>query len=717
MAHASQTMELGQTRMVNPSRTHDHIYDPVFTTGSRGSRPAASNVQMANTVHSVERVPAYNNMFSDNPNFPRHLFRMKAERGGSKNVSAQKTSSAMSGVMSGQAGPVMAVPLEGAQGAQGATGKSLSQLSSAHEVVGRSRLKFFARPKLPFLQAVPAQVLLAPNVTDQQKQIEQEQKQLMDEEMNSKQNIGVQSVFRESSAQTDPYTRDYITAEGEPEPEILSIAHLSYGNGLPASLDEINLIHRMREKRAFEQSLPPVTDEASFKLRKRMLEERELKEWHLREDEMKHEQDEKLQLLIDTLRDRENKKTALGDARVELVRQEKIAKRDRTFAKIHADRIKVHRSLAKSRVTYGEKKITKRDIISEHSSCSSKVYAPNTRDGRIAVKNQVVDYGIPLISNYQGLAALEDKIAHKALRAQVKAPEKIILKHEQTRKGMKILADLAYCDQLLDSSKAEKVEKRIENVYKKFEPVMRAITPSVEVPEFDDAERAILLLQRFLRGRAVQNEMFKGKERSLQLIRELRLDENPVQEKPADADISMKNAADTLQGEVVSKTLDFLTKEILRVAEERRVAALVDVATQQRRIREAEEAGRRQAEDLRRKKREQQYAELMEENSRSSERFLDELFGNAVATVAHNAADHQASVKAANVDPLVAHIEDENNTAEVVVTDLVSSFLFPEAERRRVQNAKQTRDRAYLDSAHSVTLHNVISEVGDESKR
>jgi hypothetical protein len=88
-----------------------------------------------------------------------------------------------------------------------------------------------------------------------------------------------------------------------------------------------------------------------------------------------------------------------------------------------------------------------------------------------------------------------------------------------------------------------------------------------------------------------------------------------------------------------------------------------------------------------------------------------------VATVAHNAADHQASVKAANVDPLVAHIEDENNTAEVVVTDLVSSFLFPEAERRRVQNAKQTRDRAYLDSAHSVTLHNVISEVGDESKR
>jgi hypothetical protein len=79
--------------------------------------------------------------------------------------------------------------------------------------------------------------------------------------------------------------------------QILGLAHLTYGNGLPASLEEVNMIHRMREKKAFEGSLPPITDEASFERRKKLLEAREMKEWALREAEMKQEQEDKLQVL------------------------------------------------------------------------------------------------------------------------------------------------------------------------------------------------------------------------------------------------------------------------------------------------------------------------------------------------------------------------------------------------------------------------------------
>jgi hypothetical protein len=43
------------------------------------------------------------------------------------------------------------------------------------------------------------------------------------------------------------------------------------------------------------------------------------------------------------------------------------------------------------------------------------------------------------------------------------------------------------------------------------------------LPDPDGTHAALVLLQRLLRGRAVQNQMYAGKESRLQLIRELRL--------------------------------------------------------------------------------------------------------------------------------------------------------------------------------------------------
>merc|ERR1719461_1741741 len=42
------------------------------------------------------------------------------------------------------------------------------------------------------------------------------------------------------------------------------------------------------------------------------------------------------------------------------------------------------------------------------------------------------------------------------------------------------------------------------------------------LPEEEEQEAAVLLLQRIIRGRAYQNEMFEGKEKRLDLINELR---------------------------------------------------------------------------------------------------------------------------------------------------------------------------------------------------
>jgi Cilia- and flagella-associated protein 91 len=54
-------------------------------------------------------------------------------------------------------------------------------------------------------------------------------------------NLYINLNFRESEAQTDPFTPEYLI-EKDNAPEVLTIAHLKYGRGLPASMAEMELI-------------------------------------------------------------------------------------------------------------------------------------------------------------------------------------------------------------------------------------------------------------------------------------------------------------------------------------------------------------------------------------------------------------------------------------------------------------------------------------------
>ena len=66
--------------------------------------------------------------------------------------------------------------------------------------------------------------------------------------------------IRESETQTDPYTPDYVVPAGM-EPEVLDIHDWKYGDKLPAGMEQMLTIDRMREKRKFEDALPPTSDE------------------------------------------------------------------------------------------------------------------------------------------------------------------------------------------------------------------------------------------------------------------------------------------------------------------------------------------------------------------------------------------------------------------------------------------------------------------------
>lgn len=383
-------------------------------------------------------------------------------------------------------------------------------------------------------------------------------------------------------------------------------------------MEEVEYVKRMREKEEFDASLPPLSDSNAFARRKKMLEERELMEWGIREEEMKKEQEEKLKLITKEILERQALVEQMNNERIENVRKQKEQELQEFSALILKDRIKLERTLQKD-LNYRQEIINnsdstaldhssshQRDIIKDYTDFSSSVYAPIQRDGKMPSKNQVIDYGIPLLGNFQGLTELENVLPHDLKNVVVQKPKKIIPASFRDRKGQQIYADLTYADQLLEKRTTEK-PKILENVYKKYEPLVRANPIQVKAPDHESVNLQVILLQRLLRGRAVQNAMFEGKNHHRHLIEELRLQESNIATQQPDLQEEANTAIDTINGAVISNVLDYVRKEIARLYEEKRVNEYVKEAVEQRRKREAEESGRRQVEDVLRHKRQEQF--------------------------------------------------------------------------------------------------------------
>merc|ERR1719191_1980142 len=160
--------------------------------------------------------------------------------------------------------------------------------------------------------------------------------------------VGTQSVYRESETQTNPYSPDYFILPNQ-VPEVLTLTHLTYGAGLPATEAELAIIERTRQKRLFEAMLPPPTDEFNLNLRAQLMEAQEFRNWADRERTIRELQEKRLALLKEALGERSTKREADQDDKVERMRQRKEEERDRTLAACQRRRIKVLRKMQKER--------------------------------------------------------------------------------------------------------------------------------------------------------------------------------------------------------------------------------------------------------------------------------------------------------------------------------------------------------------------------------
>jgi len=713
---------------VQASRTFDYLYDPIYTVSSERDH-ARATFRASTNVARIKRVPDYQAMFSGLMHFPDSTVRIDSRDPVPQFIPRQwrgyqdQARESLARYKKFNYDPTVVIPNAAYEKA---------------EVRGRERFKFFRRPIIPFLQQVPAEVVLQANRTDPMTGTE-----IIPERAPTPltRTVMVQTDYRDSETQTDPYSPEYVIQPGT-QPELLTLATLAYGHGLPAGLAEVEMIERARAKRAWEATLPALNDVDNLEKRRAMMDEQERREWAFREKEIEELQEARLEVLIKILQQREDTHTDLNNKRLDHIWTEKQTEKDAKFEKIKLDHIKTIRKLTRKRDAV-EGKLERRNFLSDYSDPSSQVYAPMSRIGVFLDRgSEQFVVNSRYLSTYQGLLELEASLPDYVLKPRVQAPRPkssgkggFVKRKERRRFELDEVAK-----QLEDEKKPKEPPKPLQFLHKIEKPIPRPPTPSVEEPnEIDEEEElAVIFLQKIIRGRAIQNMIYEGKEKRRELIEELRsthaLQYAEQQIKKAEKqeilklqrervlqqhkESLVKEAISYLQGYSLGDMLDFLSKELIRIQGERRIHAFAMLAERQRRMREAEESGRRQLEERRRREEDEIFKQTVKVHQETVETYLEDIIMESVEQTADAQARREIQEMADRVNEAAYEIEATRTEleSEEIVAELLTSFLLPEAQKITARENIKRNQRRNLLAAHRVIYKQTEPMIKEESE-
>ena len=555
----------------------------------------------------------------------------------------------------------------------------------------------------------------------------------MKEIISTTRSLGCQTLMRESEAQTIPAPFGTVKQDNTFQ-EIFELKDFHYGHGLPVEMHDIELIAKAREKRAFNDALPPLSDEANFNLRNKLTNEQETREWRQKEKEIEEINEKRLLTLQQFLENREKEFEAKRLEKIDRLKEKKDEEVEAAIIKSRKRRVKIIRNISKMKDKFINNN-NKRDIILDYASFGSKVYAPLTRDGhnpdRHPFKFELNSYSL---NTYDGLSEIESEVCttQNTSMASITKP-KMEKQYNNSLSKLEKVHIKAIKDAFDSIQKQELKKKEEENLKKKrAEEENRNKSDQnkkVEEPvEKNLILEDVLLFQRLLRGRKEQIEMQEGRKKRAELIKELKqADEWKSSVATAEEQKLIDNykekltngVVDAIQGDNISKTLDYLSKELVRIKEEQKINAIVMMAENERRKREAEEMGRRQAENILRDRQDIMTKELQEVNQATMDSYINSLFTNTVNKVSKKQVIKEIEIKANKLNRIVDKIEDKFVKDDVRIRDLVSSFIIPEIERKKKQDQIELEEKRFIERAKvaiNTSLRNAENEYGKKDE-
>ncbi|XP_007532174.1 cilia- and flagella-associated protein 91 isoform X1 [Erinaceus europaeus] len=699
---------------VSSNRAYDFLYDPLFTMSSAKDY-AQANLQATLFRSKLKKVPKFRTMFSSMVNYPSYtLYWSKADPVPPFICREWKRPAEKCREPFRQ----LAVT--------DTTFQMPKEVYEDPEVTGKNRYKYFERPFLPFYEQLPVNVVLTATTAEPYIFPPPSSKY---PPIPAKETVGTQTDYRDSEVQTDPYSPEYVVCQ-DSIPELLTLATLTWGRGLPAGKAEVEMIERAREKRAWEATLPPLSDIAQFEKRRKMMNEMERKEWAFREQEIEKLQEIRLEILKELLKKRDENQNEVNmkhlNAQWCRLQEAKEAK----VAKIQQKHVSAIRKLVGRRKNI-EGKFERRNIIKDYSDYASQVYGPLSRLGRFPDNNSedfvVKNY---YLNTYEGLVQLESCLPDFVTQPRITPPKPKVTttKHGFLKRAAKLDHELeeVYKALLDKKNKVPEQKKSLRFLEKKPIPKPRLPTPTLEMSsnEEEDIEMAVIYLQKLLRGRVIQNIMFEGKEKRLELIQELRTshalqgDDRLVKKVEKQVTLALQrqrnlhehkvslveNHLAGLEGRVLADMLDFLSKELVRLQEERRIHAFAMLAERQRRMREAEESGRRQVELRIQWEEDQIFKEVIKVHQSTVTSYLEEIILKTEEKTAEEQARAEIEKMAMKINDIAYEMETRRTQlqSEEIVAELVYSFLIPEVQKEFVKEKVRNAQRKHILAAHKI---------------
>ena len=89
------------------------------------------------------------------------------------------------------------------------------------------------------------------------------------------------------------------------------------------------------------------------------------------------------------------------------------------------------------------------------------------------------------------------------------------------------------------------------------------------------------------------------------------------------------------------------------------------------------------------------------------------MFANTIDKTSSLQAFQEAKLKAQTLNKFIDKVEAKKNKPEVIIKDLVSSFLIPDVQRRHVQKQLQFEEKKFLEAARK-TIQSAVGGAGQK---
>uniref|UniRef100_A0A8C7WR65 Cilia- and flagella-associated protein 91 n=1 Tax=Oryzias sinensis TaxID=183150 RepID=A0A8C7WR65_9TELE len=453
--------------------------------------------------------------------------------------------------------------------------------------------------------------------------------------------VGVQTDYRESETQTDPYSPGYVIRRGATASELLRLAALSWGRGLPAGLDEVEMIEWAREKQAWEARLPPLDDKSQLKKRRRMLEEILAKEWSLRDGKIQKLQEARLALLKDQLRRRHEAQENATFQRINQMYAEYEEEKETRLQKIHNDYLRSLRKLEAKRKTTEGKRL---DIVTEFQ----RYVLTDSRTNKSGSQNSITNKGMNISEFISNLYVKTDQSGWIVL----------IVKPLEVYKQDGFLVQM--CEGVEDSRDFMRELRTVHSIYSEEQELLKA-------------DKELVMRQKNQRDR---------------------------QRQKASEEEAVHRGVVGAEQELL---FDTLSKEMVRLQEERRLHAFALLADRERRRREAEESGRRQEEERRRREEDEIFTQVVQVHQQSVDMYLEDIILETLDKMSHEKAREEIHEKLKELNEIAYAMEKRASSGKTAENPWIKwAFASPTVRRKQ---------RKHLQAAQSV-IQEIIAPGG-----